>query len=165
MSIPKRHSSPENIKSRQRTFFVTTSTDGKRGLLQTERMAMLLIDVMFHYRNQGEYKLHEFVVMRNHFHVLITVGQATTVERAVQLIKGGFSYRARRELGVTRAIWQRGFSEDRVRSLEEYHNFRNYIYNNPVRAGLARTPEEYPYSTANAKFRRTPLKSAAAKAS
>jgi len=61
MSIPKRHSSPENIKSRQRTFFVTTSTDGKRGLLQTERMAMLLIDVMFHYRNQGEYKLHEFV--------------------------------------------------------------------------------------------------------
>ena len=82
MSIPKRHSSPENIKSRQRSFFVTTSTDGKRGLLQTERMAMLLIDVMFHYRNQGEYKLHEFVVMRNHFHALITVGQATTVERA-----------------------------------------------------------------------------------
>ena len=67
MSIPKRHSSPENIKSRQRTFFVTTSTDGKRGLLQTERMAMLLIDVMFHYRNQGEYKLHEFVVMRKSF--------------------------------------------------------------------------------------------------
>ena len=163
MSIPKRHSSPENIKSRQRTFFVTTSTDGKRGLLQTERMAMLLIDVMFHYRNQGEYKLHEFVVMRNHFHILITVGQATTVERAVQLIKGGFSYRAQRagsyESDLATRLQRR--SREKPGGVPQ---FPKLYLQQSVRAGLARTPEEYPYSTANAKFRRTPLKSAAAKA-
>jgi hypothetical protein len=67
MAIPKRHSSAENVVSGQRTFFVTTSTDKKRLLLQAERSAKLLIEVMFHYRDQGEYKLHDFVVMRNHF--------------------------------------------------------------------------------------------------
>jgi hypothetical protein len=55
MAIPKRHSSAENVVSGQRTFFVTTSTDKKRFLLQAERSAKLLIEVMFHYRDQGEY--------------------------------------------------------------------------------------------------------------
>ena len=160
MSKPPR----DRVTSRSNTYFITATANGNRALFQSERVANLLIETLLLYRDQRKFFLHEFVVMPNHIHLLLTTGRETTLERGVQLIKGGFSYCARRELGVRRAIWQRGFSEDRVRSLEEYHNFRNYIYNNPVRAGLARTPEEYPYSTANAKFRRTPLKSAAAKA-
>ena len=162
MTIPKRHSAPENIVSGQHTFFVTTSTDGKRFLLQSDRMATLLIEVLFHYRDQGEYRLHDFVVMPNHFHAQITIGVNASIERAMQLIKGGFSYRAKRELGIGRTIWQRGFSEDRVSSREELLAFRKYIYENQVKAGLAKTPEEYPYSSAHPKFKRT--KTAAAKA-
>jgi putative transposase len=161
MSKPQRNSSPEKIVSGQRTFFVTTSTDRKRHLLQSERSATLLIDVLFHYRDLGEYRLHDFVVMRNHFHAQITLDETKTVERAMQLIKGGFSYRARKELGAKGTFWQRGFSEDRVTSREEFLTFRDYIYQNPVKAGMARTPEEYPYSSANPKFK---SKTAAAKA-
>ena len=154
MSIPKRNSSSEDIVSGQRTFFVTTSTDGKRTFLQSERMATLLIEVMFHYRDRGEYLLHDFVVMRNHFHAQITVKGNTSIERAMQLIKGGFSYRAKKEFGINRTFWQRGFSEDRVTSREEFLAFRKYIYANPVHAGLSKTPEEYPYSSAHQKFKR-----------
>ena len=161
MAIPKRHSSQQNIVAGQRTFFVTTSTDGKRALLQSERSATLLIDVMFHYRDRGEYKLHDFVVMRNHFHAQITLSADKPVERAMQLIKGSFSYRARREPGTKRTIWQRGFSEDRVTSREEFLAFRKYIYENPVKAGLASAPEEYPYSSAHPRFK---SKTAVAKA-
>ena len=35
-------------------------------------MAQLLVDVLHHYREQTKYLLHEFVVMPNHFHLLIT---------------------------------------------------------------------------------------------
>ena len=80
-------------------------------------------------------------------------------ERAMQLIKGGFSYRARKDLGMKGTVWQRGFSEDRVTSREEFLAFRKYIYENPVRARLARTAEEYPFSSAHPRF-----KAAAAKA-
>jgi putative transposase len=138
MAIPKRHSSPENIVGGQRTFFVTTSTDGKLPLLRSERSAAMLIDVMFHYRDQGEYRLHDFVVMPDHFHAQITLNSDKSIERAMQLIKGGFSYRARKELGMKGTVWQRGFSEDRVESREEFLAFRKYIYENPVKARTAR---------------------------
>jgi putative transposase len=80
----------------------------------------------------------------------------------MQLIKGGFSYRARKELGMKGTFWQRGFSEDGVESREEFLAFRKYIYENPVRAGLARTPEEYLNSSAHPRFKKQ--KTAAAKA-
>lgn len=155
MAIPQRHSSPENIVSGQRTFFVTTSTDGKRLYLQSDRRKMLLIEVMFHYRDQGEYRLHDFVVMPDHFHAQITLSEGKTIERAMQLIKGGFAYRARKELGFKGAFWQRGFSEDRVESREEFLAFRKYIHENPVKARLAMTSEEYPYSSAHPRFKQT----------
>ena len=54
------------------TYFVTASTWEKQGLLQSERMAKLFIDVLFHYQKQSKYRLHEFVVMPNHVHLLLT---------------------------------------------------------------------------------------------
>jgi putative transposase len=84
--------------------------------------------------------------MPNHFHLLITPTLA--LERAMQLIKGGLSYRARKELGFAGEIWQSSFYDRRVRDAEEYANFRYYICQNPVRRGLARTSEEFPYGSA-----------------
>jgi len=72
-----------------RTFFVTSSIAGKRNLLQSDRSARLLVDVLYQYRSQGKYLLRDFVVMPDHFHVLVTGGQDISIERAVQLIKGG----------------------------------------------------------------------------
>jgi REP-associated tyrosine transposase len=89
MAIPGRHSDPSRILSDQRTFFVTSSILGKRNLLQSARAADLFIQVLYDYRAQGKYRLHEFVVMPEHFHLLITVGADMTIERAMQLVKGG----------------------------------------------------------------------------
>jgi putative transposase len=69
------------------TYFVSASCWEKQRLLQSARMAELFIDVLYHYREQQKYLLHEFVVMPNHFHLLITPGE--TLERALQLVKGG----------------------------------------------------------------------------
>ncbi len=66
----------------------------------------------------------------------------------MHLIKGGFSYRARKELGFAGEIWQPSYYDRRVRGGEDYANFKYYIRQNPVKRGLARTPEEYPYSSA-----------------
>ena len=100
MSIPIRNADPSNVIAGERTFFVTSSTWGKRSLLQTDRSARLFLDVLYHYRQQQKYLLHEFVVMPDHFHALITVTTDMTIEKAVQLIKGGFAFRAGRELGL-----------------------------------------------------------------
>ena len=72
-------------------------------------MANLFIDVLRSYVSQGRFTVHEFVVMPNHVHLIMTVDHTISIEKAVQLIKGNFSYRAGKEFGLRGTIWQRGF--------------------------------------------------------
>ncbi len=127
------------------TYFITAVTFQKQSLFQSERMANLFLEVLFSYRLPQKYLLHEFVLMPDHFHLLIT--PTLTLERAMQLIKGGFSFRARKELGFI-AVWERSYYDRRVRGWEEYCAFKNYIHLNPVKKGLVAVAEEYPYSSA-----------------
>ncbi len=128
------------------TYFITAGTFQKQQLLQSDRMARLFLDVLLGYRSQEKYLLHEFVIMPDHFHLLIT--PLLTLERALQLIKGGFSFRAKRELGFQGEIWEKSFYDRRVRGWGEYAAFRLYIHENPVKRGLAPVPGKYPYSSA-----------------
>jgi putative transposase len=108
------------------TYFIRAATFQKQSLFQADRMASLLVDVLLSYRTQQKYLLHEFVIMPDHFHLLIT--PTLTLERALQLIKGGFSFRAKRELSFGGEVWQKSFYDRRVRDWEEYCAFRRYIF-------------------------------------
>lgn len=131
-------------------YFITASTFRKRNILQSDRMAGLLIDVLLHYRQQTKYLLHEFVVMPDHFHLLITPTEA--LERSMQMIKGGFSYRAKKQLGFAHEIWQPSYYDRRIRDAEEYFAFREYIRRTTVKRGLAASPERYAYCSAWPEF-------------
>jgi putative transposase len=109
-------------------------------------MRRLFLDVLFHYRQQQKYLLHDFVLMSDHFHLLIT--PIVTLERVMQLVKGAFSFRAKRELGFMREIWQPSYYDRRVRDAQEFFAFREYIRQNPVKKGLVASAEQYEYGSA-----------------
>jgi len=112
--------------------------------------------MLYVYAAQREYLLHDFVVMLNHVHLIITPNEIT-LERAMQFIKGGFS-RAVSQTGRTKLeVWQRGFSDHRIRDYEDYLKHREYIWKNAVKAGLSITPQEYPYCSANPRYKLDPI--------
>ena len=145
MARPARHANPSHILSPSRTFFVTTKISMGRALLQSERNATLLIDVLRSYVAAGKFQLHDFVVMPNHVHLLIRIAGDMTIEKAMQFIKGGFSFRLKKELGYLGEVWQGGFSEVRVDDRQSLLQYRDYIAQNPVKAGLVDSPEKFPY--------------------
>jgi putative transposase len=116
-----------------------------RRLLQSERSATLFIDVLRSYVAAKKFQILDFVVMPDHVHLLLTVNDGTTVERAMQFIKGGYSYRLKKETGYSGEIWQHGYSEVRADDLESQLRYHKYIADNPVRAGLADSRAEFPY--------------------
>jgi putative transposase len=152
LAIPVRHSDATAVVAGARIFFVTSSTWGKQHTLQSDRAAGLFIEVLYHYRAQGNFRLHEFVVMPDHFHLLLTVACKMAVERAVQFIKGGFAFRAARELGAQTPFWQKGFSEIRIVDASAFQRVAAYIRNNPVAAGLVADSSGYVHSSAHAGF-------------
>src|ERR1700733_4867317 len=96
------------IRSSEYSYFVSTQTYGRRSLFRVEKWARLMVDVLKHYDGTG-YIFHAYVVMPDHLHVLLT--QVEAIEKSVQLIKGGFSFRAKRELGWNGEVWQPGFTD------------------------------------------------------
>jgi putative transposase len=147
------HFAPQEV----RTFFITSVTHQRRRLFQMDRMSHLLLDVLKENREKSRFQLHEFVVMPNHFHLIMTPAPEISLEKAGQFIKGGFSYRAKKELNYRFEVWERGFTDQRIRDAEDYQRYRNYIHQNPVRAGICVTPEEYPYSSARSNLELDPV--------
>src|SRR5689334_17572277 len=146
------HFAPQEL----RTFFVTSVTHQRRSLFQTDRMSNLLLNVLKENVRRSRFQLHEFVIMPNHFHLLLTPAHEVSLERAVQFIKGGFSYRAKKELDYPWEVWERSFTDQRIKDAEEYQRYGNYILQNPTRAGLCTAAEEYPYSSASSKIELDP---------
>ena len=148
MAVPTRRVDPSQIVAGARTFFVTSSVWRKQNLLQSDKAAELFLRVLYDYRAQRKFRLHDFVVMPNHLHVLLTVGSEMSVEQAVQFIKGGFSFRAGKELGMKAPVWQKGFSEVRVVDADGFTRVRSYVHNNPAARRLVVEAQDHPYSSA-----------------
>lgn len=141
--------SREPARNNGQTYFVTGQTWQRRALFLNGPWAKLFLDTLLHYR-PSSYLLHEFVMMPEHFHVLIT--PVRSLERAVQCIKGGFSFRVKRDLKSSMEIWQKSFTDRRIRDEVDYRKHVQYIYSNPVKRKLCASPQEYPYSSAFGSF-------------
>jgi putative transposase len=90
--------------------------------------------------------------MPNHLHLLLTPAPTTSLEKAVQLIKGSSSFQISKQRGHKMEIWHQGFHDWTIRDLGDWQTKAEYIRMNPVRAQLAGTPEDWLFSSATAKF-------------
>jgi len=120
----------------------------QRNLFQRDEVAGLMVATFVKYRDAGEFELHEYVVMPNHVHLLLSLDDQQQRGRVVQLIKGGFSHSVRRHGVSFPVVWQQRYYDRRVRDADEFVEFSRYIRENPVRKGLAEHAEDYRYSSA-----------------
>jgi putative transposase len=123
-------------------FFVTFVTAGRRPLFQVERNAALLVKLFASDCERCRYQLHAWVAMTDHVHLIMTPAQDVSLEKAIQFIKGGFSFQSKSRSDV----WQRGFAEHRIGDVRDFELHAEYIAQNPVRAGPAGSSREYAWS-------------------
>jgi REP element-mobilizing transposase RayT len=97
--------------------------------------------------HRQECDLHAYVIMPNHVHVLLA--PKIPPAKLTQYIKGASAREANKVLGISgKPFWQHESYDHRVRTAEEFTKIQKYIENNPVKAGLAATPETYRWSSA-----------------
>jgi putative transposase len=120
--------SRELIRQAGQTYFATFQTARRQCFFRNERWSSLFLTTLARYID--EIGLHDFAVMPDHIHLLLS--SKVPLERAIQLVKGGFSFQARRELQWNGDIWQAGFSDHRVRNIQDWDNHREYIRKNAI---------------------------------
>ena len=151
MATPRHRTAPGT------SYFVTTKCWQARTVFQVPETAEILVRTLFHYRNRGDYLLHEFVIMPDHLHFLLTPNSTTSLEKAVQLIKGGSSHQIRKVRNQKIEIWQEGFYDWTIRDANDWQTKAEYIRMNPVRARLVERPQDWPFSSANDQFTLDPI--------
>lgn len=139
------------------TYFVTTKAWQNVSVFQVQEIAHIVVGKVMEYRNKGNYLLHEFVLMPNHLHLILTPADSVTLEKAMQLIKGGSSHEIHHMRASETQIWQSGFHESRVKDLFDLKKKADYIHFNPVNARLAEQPQDWPFGSASGKYELNPV--------
>jgi REP element-mobilizing transposase RayT len=113
--------------------------------LRDPRIAALTESAMLH--NHGQrFRLLAWVIMPNHVHALIEVG-AVPLSKIIQNWKSIVAVEANKLLGRTGRFWQPEYWDRFMRDDEQKRKAIRYIENNPVKARLCRTPEEWTFSS------------------
>src|SRR5581483_2158513 len=119
------------------TYFITACANMQQNLFQRDQVAELMVATFLKYRDTGEFELHEYVVMPNHIHVLLSIHH-----------QRGFSHALRENGIIFRAVWEQRYYDRRLCDEDEFAEVSRYIRQNPVGKGLVERAEDYPYSSA-----------------
>jgi REP element-mobilizing transposase RayT len=133
-------------------YFVTTCTRHREPLLAYEDIAKILIDEWRAAHMRHGWAVGRFVVMPDHGHFFCRAGlQAKSLSQFVALWKSFTSRRIHtisppRSAPAATTLWQREFFDHILRSNESYSEKWNYVWRNPVRAGLVKSADDWPYA-------------------
>jgi REP-associated tyrosine transposase len=86
-----------------------------------------------------------WVLMPDHWHGLIELGEGANLSTVVQRIKGVTAHQVNPIHSSDKPLWAKGFHDHALRQDEAIEQTARYIIANPVRAGLVEDPMDYPY--------------------
>ena len=151
-SLPHaRYPPTAELSSGQAFAWMDRYLDTTRGgplYLRQPRIAQMVVDAIQRGGGPlGHYQLHAYVVMPNHVHVLLT--PIVVPSRLMQSLKGFTAREANKMLGRSgNSFWQQESYDHYARNEMEFQRIKHYIEWNPVKAGLCKVPEEFPWSSA-----------------
>ena len=93
-------------------------------------------------------QLLAWVLMPDHFHGLVQLGEAIDLPNLMNRIKSASARRVNRVIGREGALWARAYHDHALRREEDLFQTARYIVANPVRAGLVKRVGDYPFLNA-----------------
>ncbi|MBE9093209.1 transposase [Tychonema sp. LEGE 07203] len=128
-------------------YFITFNTWEKFELTPAAREVVLNACKFF---NGQRYQIFCLVVMRDHVHMLIqplvkSEGKLWSLSSIMHSMKSYSSQQIPKVIKHIGTVWQDERYDHIVRDEREFQVFWEYIRQNPVKAGLSVTPEEYPF--------------------
>ncbi len=139
MSRPK-HYDPDG-----RPCFITSVTYERKPLLVVH--ADLLNDVFYQFQKRAGCRLSAWVIMPDHFHIIIDIKE-NSMSSLVQRLKMSFGSSLRKKLGIhSGRIWQNGFWDHVIRDENDMRRHMDYLHYNPVKHGYVESPHDWPNSS------------------
>ena len=126
-------------------YFVTFNTAGRQPMLARAEIHETFRAFTLRAHEQHGVAVGRYVLMSDHVHLFVVLPpDGITLSKWMQALRSVLGKELLR-LGFQKPHWQEGFFDHVLRSSASYAEKWDYVRMNPVRAGLCRTPEEWPY--------------------
>jgi REP element-mobilizing transposase RayT len=127
-------------------FFITACTDDRRNILANSKAAAILVEEWKTAKERHDWYIGRYVIMPNHIHFFCAPGnEAREMPVFMKFWKEWTSKKIKKECGIEGHVWQREFFDHLLRNEESYAQKWDYVFNNPVRAGLVKEATEWPW--------------------
>jgi len=137
-----------------RIYYLTKNLLEKDSSILTEKgHPELAMKRFFWAMEKNWWSILAFVVMPDHYHLVIRLGEVRTLEEILQQVNRLISREVNTLRGTRGTLWQDGAHDRCIRPHEDIHDYINYVHMNPVEAGLVDFPEQWPWSSAHEKYR------------
>lgn len=152
--IPKKEP-PHQANLRKGRFSVLNSAyhitkcalDRENANLNEESAANELIGALNWCVDHGHAKCGGFVIMKDHYHLIIAVVGVKKLDKIVASIDQYTATKINHMRGRKGKFWEPGFHDHAIRGYEDFLDILHYIHQNPVRKNLVESPELYLFST------------------
>ena len=127
----------------ERLYHIRASTHGRRPLFHDLLLGREVVGALRFQHEQGRLQSLAFVVMPDHFHWLIRLTGAVSLDAVMHAVKGFSAHRINKHLRRNGPVWQAGYFDRALRADDDVRSIARYIVANPLRAGLCSRPGDY----------------------
>ena len=128
-------------------YHVTAKINRGEFALETSEIKELFLQTVKRAKEKYAFELKSFVIMDNHIHLLIKPGKGENLSKIMQWILSVFAKCYNKHFHLNGHVWADRFKSKVIESFQQLIATFNYIRNNPVKAKMVETPEEYQYGS------------------
>ena len=125
-------------------YSITVNTIARRPAFSTSATVHECLDALVEACAKHAFAVHAYCFMPDHLHLLIEGSESSSLASMMKRFKQVSSYRHKKRTGSS--LWQRSYFDHILRQEEDRNIIAEYVWNNPVQAGLVANRESYPFS-------------------
>jgi REP element-mobilizing transposase RayT len=131
-------------------FHITARTLGKDWYgLSKKKVWSIFKKRLEHLAIEYKFKIHAFVLMSNHYHLVASADPRFDLEYLIQRLQGGVSLEINKALELSFYVFEEPTKSSQITTPTYYKRVLKYVYRNPVEAGISARVEDYKFSTLN----------------
>lgn len=132
--------------SKSKLYHIMLRGNEKKQIFLDEDDKKRFLDTVQGMKVNDEYEVFAFCIMDNHVHLLIKEGK-DSLQRSMKRIGVSYSYYFNKKYNRVGHLFQDRYRSERIDGDAYFITVVRYIHNNPVKAGMVKNIEDYPWSS------------------
>jgi len=129
-------------------YHIYNRSNGRVAIFNSSQDYLYFIQLLQIYSLKFCIKIYNWVIMRNHYHLLLELAKPEIVSKVMAGIGKSYTNYYHRKYSSSGFLWQGRFKLQPVQEERYLIACARYIERNPIKAGIVKEAQDYPYSSA-----------------